>query len=87
MIELNIQHPAHTPSQDEVKQENRDFSIEEITKAFKNMQSEATTGPSGTIRSFFLWLISMIPNLFTKGLDEYLNHFTDDEAYEWIKKQ
>ena len=44
-------------------------------------------GPSGTTKSFFLWLISMIPNLFAKGLNEYLNHHTENKAHEWIKKR
>ena len=56
-------------------------------RAFKNMQSKATPGPLGTTKIFFLWLISMIPNLFTKGLNEYLNHHTDNKAYKWVKKQ
>ena len=27
MIELNTQHPAHTPVQEKIKESNRDFSI------------------------------------------------------------
>ena len=50
------------------------------------MQNESTPGPSGTTKSFDLWLISMIPNLFAKGLNEYLNHHTEYKAHEWIKK-
>ena len=86
MIKFNIQHPAYTPSQEESEEANR-FSIDEITRVLKNMQNESTTGPSGTTKSFFLWLISMIPNLFAKGLNEYLNHHTENKAHEWIKKR
>ena len=87
MLELHIQHPAHIPSQEENEEANKEFSIEEITRVLKNMQNESTPGPSGTTKSFFLWLISMIPNLFTKGLNEYLNHHTENSAFEWIKKR
>jgi len=69
MLDLNIQHPAYIPSQEESEEANREFSIHEITRVLKNMQNESTPGPSGTTKSFFLWLISMIPNLFAKGLN------------------
>ena len=87
MIELNIQHPAYIPSQEDIEEASRDFSIDEITRVIKNMQNESTPGPSGTTKSFFLWLISMIPNLFAKGLNEYLNHHTESKSHEWIKKR
>ena len=87
MLDLNIQHPAYIPSQEESEEANREFSIDEIMRVLKNMQNESTPGPSGTTKSFFLWLISMIPNLFAKGLNEYLNHHTENKAFEWIKKR
>ena len=87
MTDLQIEHPAFHPTEEEKEEASRQITLEEIKEALGSMQSESTPGLTGTTRSFFLWMITIIPRTFTEGYNDFIAHHTNNPAFQWVKKR
>ena len=63
----------------------KNVELKEIKTALKKMKSYAAPGISGCNKSFFNFLLLMVPNIFCKAIQIYIEKGANSKIFEWIK--
>ena len=84
---MQIKPSAFMPSEEEINDAREPITKAEIEEALRTMQPDYTPGLTGTMRNFFMWLLTVIPGLFTAGYNNYISNHTGDPAFSWVKKR
>ena len=87
LAEKQIEHPVFRPTDEENNATREPISKAEIEETLRTMQAESTPGLTRTTRHFFIWLLTVIPGLFTAGYNDCISNHTGDPAFSLVKKR
>ena len=63
----------------------KNVELKKIKTALKKMKSYAAPGISGCNKSFFNFLLLIVPNIFCKAIQIYIEKGANSKIFEWIK--
>ena len=63
----------------------KNVEIKEVKEALKKMKSHAAPGISGCNKSFFNFLLLVVPNIFCKAIQIYIDKGAKAKQFEWLK--